>query len=355
MRILIATGGTGGHIFPAIQTALVLRQEGHEILFAGALDWALDQLRQKGFSVKNIRGQGLTRRSPLAMISFIGTMLAAFVRSLNTVRTFGPDRVVGFGAYSSFPVVCAARMFGCPAVIHEQNAVPGKANRWLAPLARRVAVTFEETARFFPKGKTVWTGCPCHDRPPQKNKEELLRQFHFHKNRRTLLVLGGSQGSRFLNETFLETLSLLTNELPLQVIHQTGKEDLPVTRERYQTQNIPYCVQDFFEEMGDVYALADLVVARSGAATVNEIMAFGLPAVFVPYPFAESHQKANAEVLVREQAAWLIEQKDLSPQVLKNTILKIFQASSAAAPLKDKLQKFTRLNAAQHLAEVILS
>lgn len=355
MKILFATGGSGGHIFPALKTAEQLKSEGHEVVFAGALASAEDRLRRAGFSSIILDVEGLNKRSLVSIFSFGYLMTKAIVRSLGIVRSLKPDAVVGFGSYSSFPVVFAACLLRVPAMLHEQNVTPGKANRLSARFVRRIAVTFEETKKYFPGREVVWTGCPCNTEQPSKSKDELLGKFNFKPNRLTILVLGGSQGSRYLNEVFFEAIPHLQAGQNIQVIHSTGKMDYPVYVEGYKGSNIGYHVCAFMDNIQDAYGVADVVVARSGAATVCELAAFGLPSILVPYPFAHSHQTANARVLEGAGTAVVIEQKDLSCQKILDAIEHLRKEGLNPPVVRKRVERFFVNNPTERLVQAITS
>ncbi len=355
MKILFATGGSGGHIFPALKTAEQLKSEGHEVVFAGALASAEDRLRRAGFSGIILDVEGFNRKSLADIFSFGYLMVRAVMRSLGIVRSFKPDVVVGFGSYSSFPIVFAAGFLGIPVMLHEQNVMPGQANRLSAMFVRRIAVTFEETKKCFPNRETIWTGCPCNADRPSGSRDSLLNQFNLRPGRLTILVLGGSQGSRYLNEVFFEAVPYLQADQNIQVIHSTGKADHASYVEKYRGLNIPHHVCAFMDNIQDAYGAADVVVARSGAVTVCELAAFGLPSVLVPYPFANSHQAANARVLEGAGVSVVIEQKDLSCQKLVEAIRYLQEEGLTPPEMRDRVAHLFVNNPAERLVQEIVS
>jgi UDP-N-acetylglucosamine--N-acetylmuramyl-(pentapeptide) pyrophosphoryl-undecaprenol N-acetylglucosamine transferase len=312
MKIILATGGSGGHIFPALKVAQKLKSQGHEVHFVGALRFAEDRLKQAGFPFVLLDVEGLNSKTPAGIIAFGFKMARAVVRSFVIMRSLRPQAVTGFGSYSSFPVILAAWVLGIPTLVHEQNVVPGKANRWSFRLARRVAITFEETRKYLSNRDVIWTGCPCNSERSAEPKINLLEKFRLQPRRLTIVVLGGSQGSHFLNEIFFEAVPYLQARRDIQVIHMTGRTDHSLYAEKYSHLKVPYHVCSFLDNIQDAYSIADLVVARAGAGTVCEIAAFGLPSILVPYPFAHGHQTANAKVLAQAGAGIVIEQRDLT-------------------------------------------
>jgi UDP-N-acetylglucosamine--N-acetylmuramyl-(pentapeptide) pyrophosphoryl-undecaprenol N-acetylglucosamine transferase len=356
MRIVLATGGSGGHIFPALKTAQRLKSEGHEVLLVGALRFAEERLKQAGLAFVILDVEGFNAKTPAAVVSFASLMLKAVLRSLRVLRSFKPQVVAGFGSYSSFPVVFAAWLSRIPTLVHEQNVVPGKANRWSFRFARRVALTFQDTEPYVPPGReVVWTGCPCNSERSPESRTNLLGRFHLQPKRLTVLVLGGSQGSRYLNEIFFEAIPYLQAERDIQVIHMTGRTDYSLYAEKYLHLNIPYHVCSFLDNIQDAYSVADLVVGRAGAGTVCEIAAFELPSVLVPYPFAHGHQAANAKVLEKAGVAVVIEQKDLTRPKLVEAVGRLAREGITPSVVRERVADLFMFNAAGRLAEAVVS
>jgi UDP-N-acetylglucosamine--N-acetylmuramyl-(pentapeptide) pyrophosphoryl-undecaprenol N-acetylglucosamine transferase len=321
MKIVIATGGTGGHIFPALQTASVLRDRGHQVIFIGSLGLGEDKVRSEGFEATVLSAKGLTNKSLIGIFKFIFLMLQAVGKSMKSLIKNRPDKVIGFGGYGSFPVVFSAFLLHIPTMIHEQNVVPGKANRLLSKLVKKIAISFPETQHHLNPKKTVWTGCPCHQTKSLETREHLLKKFGLEPNRKTILVLGGSQGSQKINEVFFDMMSSWEG-VPIQAIHMTGKKEYHVYTAKYQAASLPVNAVGFISPIEEAYAVSDVVVARSGAATVSEVGFFSIPTIFIPYPLADGHQTYNAQVLSSLGLAQIIEQKDLTKDTFKN-VLKI--------------------------------
>lgn len=323
MRIVFATGGSGGHMFPALKTALVLRQRGHEVCFAGSLTLAQAKITQEGFACEHISCHGLNNRSLTGLCKFSYAMARGFFQSIRLIKRLSPDMVVGFGGYSSFPLILAGRLLGVRTMIHEQNVVPGKANRILMHLADRVAVSFKDSMSFF-GNKSVWTGCPCHNEVPSRSKDEIRAALGLNTHQRTITLIGGSQGSQRLNEIFFEAMHTLAKSGTIQGVHVTGKKEFAHYQEKYSKTRLPVVVLEFISPVEDLYAVTDILVGRSGAATVSEIGAFAIPSVLVPYPFAGNHQKYNAFILTHAGAAIAIEQKNLTVNRLIDAIDQVF-------------------------------
>ncbi len=355
MKIIVATGGTGGHIFPALQTASVLRGRGHEVIFVGVLDLGEEKVKTQGFPTIVIHAKGLTNRSLIGLLTFGFLMFQAVGQGISVLRRTRPDKVIGFGGYGSFAVVLSAWLLRIPTMIHEQNVVPGKANRFLERLVKKVAISFSETENYFNSKKTVLTGCPCHHKRPLDSKEVLLKKFSLDPQRKTVFVLGGSQGSQKINEVFFEMMSLWGPKQPIQAIHMTGIKEYPLYLEKYRNSLLPVKVYEFISPIEEVYAVSDAVIARAGAATISELGFFVLPCILVPYPLADGHQKYNAQVLSRLGLAEIIEQKDLTADALKNTLKDLFTLKSDRKPLYQNVKEAFKDSAANELALAVES
>lgn len=317
MRIVISTGGTGGHIFPALQTALALRNRSHDVIFVGALGVGQEKVKSQGFDVVNIPAQGFTKKSIAGVVSLSIVTLQAIFKANSILKELRPNKVIGFGGYGSFAVVLAAWILKIPVMIHEQNVFPGKANRLLAKLVKKVAISFKDTQKYLPEEKTVWTGCPCLKDKSAESKEVLYQKFKLDSAKKTVLVLGGSQGSQRINAVVFEMISAMRDSSAVQFILMTGKKEFPEYLAKYKNVSVTVRVFDFISPIQEVYAISDLVIARSGAATVSELGHFVLPSILIPYPLADAHQKYNAQALFDVGLAQIIEQSVLTADLLQ--------------------------------------
>lgn len=311
-RVLIAAGGTGGHIFPALAVAQALAQFGAELHWVGSnrgLEARVVRDNHK-ISLTELRFQGVRGRGLSALLSLPFRLLAAMLQCLRLVREFRPSLVLVFGGYVCFPVGMAAWLQRIAFVVHEQNAVMGTANRWLARLATRVLTSFAPT-RLSP-ASAVCVGNPV--RPELLMQARALGRPRGEGQALRLLVIGGSLGARALNQALPEAVAASQSSWPqgIFVRHQTGMSEQAEVQARYQALGLDagqVQVQAFIDDMAQAYAWADLVVARAGASTVSELAALGLPAVFVPLPNAiDDHQTANAQAMVQANAALLLKQ-----------------------------------------------
>lgn len=314
MKILISTGGSGGHIFPALMTARVLRERGHTIVFAGSFGKNIIKVEQAGYECFEIPGRGFAWRK---FLPFLKATVGAILKANAVISRVDPDVVIGFGGYGSFAIVTAGILRAKPCMTHEQNVVPGKANKVLGFFVKRIAVSFDKASNHFSKKKIVFVGCPARPIKISENREGLLKGFGLVEGRKTILALGGSLGSHAINQEFVKAVAQLKDKYPLQVIHLTGAQDLEECQREYKKLGVLACVFGFTDEIDKAYSIADLVVSRAGAMTVTEIAAYGLPAIMIPYPYAGGHQRENAKVLCERRGAILLEQEQMLAGVLK--------------------------------------
>jgi UDP-N-acetylglucosamine--N-acetylmuramyl-(pentapeptide) pyrophosphoryl-undecaprenol N-acetylglucosamine transferase len=316
MRMVVAGGGTGGHLFPGLAVAeCAAAADAGGVLFVGsAYGIEARVIPQTRFAFRPVPIRGLRGRGWRGALQLALQLPGATARAWRILGEFGAEVVVGVGGYASFPVVVAAWLRRIPTVLLEQNAHPGMANRVLARLARRVCTTFPAANAYFPPAKVVLTGNPVRPfaTPPAAPRSGF-----------TLLVFGGSQGAHRLNEALANAAALLHAALPaLRVIHQTGAGDREALVARYAELGIAADVREFIEDMGAAYHAADLVVCRSGATTVAELTTLGKPSILVPYPFAaDDHQRANAGVVAEHGAGILILDRELTGEGLAQTII----------------------------------
>jgi UDP-N-acetylglucosamine--N-acetylmuramyl-(pentapeptide) pyrophosphoryl-undecaprenol N-acetylglucosamine transferase len=261
--------------------------------------------------------------------------------------------VVGFGGYSSFPTVLAARLLGRRALIQEQNVVPGLANRILSRLVLKVCVGFRDSVPLFPQGKAVWTGTPQRPMNSTIGRDAAARKFGLDPTDRIVLVFGGSQGARRINACFFEMFQQLPADRRFQVIHVTGTSDLAVYGPKYAALGRACFLRAFIDNIDEAYAAADVVVARAGAGTVTELGALGIPAVLIPYPGAKNHQLMNAKVLERLGAAVIIEEKSLSSQLLGDKIFSVLERKSSRRDLQENLHDEFLADPARRLVDEV--
>lgn len=302
-KILIATGGTGGHVYPAIALAqqLVAQVPNSKILFVGGNLGSNRYFDQDAFPHATVSCGSLIDKSPKKFTVACYNIGKGICQSLLLVKRFKPDVAVGFGSYFSFPPLVAAKLLGVPLVLHEANSVPGKVNRLLAPWTESVGVHFPETVHLL-KGNAVEVGMPLREGYQRSGvtPAEARLYFGLSPDATTLLVFGGSQGASVINILVAGALDRLQTGLPLQVLHFTGDPNvIPLLQKSYQKSNIQAVVKAFESNMQMAWQAADLVISRSGAGTIAEQLEFEVPGILIPYPrAAENHQDHNADFMV---------------------------------------------------------
>jgi len=321
MKIIFSTGGSGGHLFPAIKAAPEIINKGHQAIFLGSFNSQIRFLESSGFEFKELKTKGLSSNNLFKAFNPIILMIKAIFASFKILKDLRPDAVVGFGGYGSFAAVLSAKLLKIPILIHEQNVIPGRANKLLAKIADIVMISFFETKEYFNDKKIVQTGCPTNAMPKDLNRKELLKKYKLFEGVFTILIFGGSKGSRKINESFLEVLIPLKDKINFQVIHICGKYGYDRIYEAYEGIGINFALFEFLDSMSEAYFLSDIVISRSGASTICEIASFKRFAILIPYPHKDGHQKRNAKLLSDKGAGVIIEENILTPQILSKNIL----------------------------------
>lgn len=359
IKLLIACGGTGGHVFPAVALADCLRQRCPQIdiLFAGMFSSHIQQmLRSNGYGIVFVAGRGMPRRFNLLIVPFFINLLSSLTKAFCILKEYRPDIVVSMGSFSGGPFVLAAKLFRLPALIHEQNLMPGRSNRISAYFADRVAVGFRGSVSFFPQAlrqKIVYTGNPLRREILGLPKGEALKQFGFEKEKFTILAMGGSQGAHKINSVVVESAKGL-DKGAFQILHLAGKFDFDFVTKEYEKAGIKNKVFSFLEKIGLAYAVSDLVVCRSGAVTITEIASLGLASVLIPYPYGDAHQAQNADILKKAGAAVVIEEKDLTPEKLLGVIKNLSGDNATLGRMRENSRRLTEPGAAENLAKEVL-
>ncbi|GAB4094468.1 UDP-N-acetylglucosamine--N-acetylmuramyl-(pentapeptide) pyrophosphoryl-undecaprenol N-acetylglucosamine transferase [Flaviaesturariibacter terrae] len=357
-RIIIAGGGTGGHIFPAlaIANALKAQEPTVEILFVGARGkMEMEKIPQAGYPIKGLDIAGFNRSSLLKNITLPFKLIKSFFQVRAIVKDFRPDAVVGVGGYSSFPVLRYAQAKGIPTFLHESNSFAGKSNMLLGKKAARVFVASGGMEKFFPADRIEVVGNPIRPgivKTAALSKSDALRFFGLQEGRCTVLAVGGSLGARSINEALASRLDELVRA-GIQLIWQTGKTNAARWREAADGKPGIW-VGDFITHMEQAYAAADIVVSRAGAMAVAELCVVARPVVFVPYPYAaEDHQTANAQHLVAQNAALMIPDSEANEKVVTE-LLALAGDGNQQEILKRNIGKLGVSDADQHIAQAIL-
>ena len=357
-RIIIAGGGTGGHIFPAVAIANALKKEDPDIsiLFVGAKGkMEMEKVPQAGYAIEGLDIAGFNRSSLIKNIGLPFKLIRSFWQVRSIVRKFKPDAVIGVGGYSSFPVLRFAQAKGICTFIHESNSFAGKSNIMLGKKATRIFTGTDGMEKFFPANKIMVTGNPVRAAivTAAVTREEGLRFFSLDENKKTVLVVGGSLGAKSINEAIDKGLDKIL-EAGLQLIWQTGKPYTATASARV-TGKKGVWANDFITQMEYAYAAADIVVARAGAMTVAELCIVKKPVLFVPYPFAaEDHQTVNAMQLVDKKAALMVKDSEAKDKLVFMSI-ELARDEAKQEELKNNMAKLAVTDADTRIAKEILA
>ena len=322
LRVIIAGGGTGGHIFPAIAVGNALQRlrPGTQLLFVGAKGrMEMEKIPQEGFEIVGLDIVGFNRSSILKNISLPIKLLKSRMEAKNIIKKFNPHVIVGVGGYASFPVLHAGQGMNIPTLIQEQNSFAGKSNKILARKAKAICVAYNNMGQFFPKDRVILTGNPVRKKISDmlRSSEEGRAFFGLTQDIKTVLIVGGSQGARSINEVIDARLEELM-KADVQVIWQTGRPYYEQARERAMPFSNRVKVLDFISDMDYAYAAADIVISRAGALAIAELCIAGKPVIFIPFPSAaEDHQTSNAMALVTHNAALLVKDHEAKNELIK--------------------------------------
>lgn len=359
IKVLIAAGGTGGHVYPAIAIADALRDSrtDTEILFVGTKDhmeW--DTVSKAGYNISSIWISGFHRRFTIKNLLFPIKLASSIVQSLVIIKKFNPDVVISCGGYVAGPVGWVATKMGIPLVIQEQNSFPGVTNRMLGKNAELIFTAFDDAENYFPKEKTQLAGNPTRKSLSHANREGALKTFGFINTKKTLLILGGSGGAKSINNAMQKHIERLHNDFGLQIIWQCGKRYYDTIRNNVNPHDYQYLrLKDFIHDMPAAYAAADLVISRAGALSCSELALTGKPSILVPSPnVAGDHQTKNARSMVENGAAKLIADDELDKS-LADTVQETIGNEQQLNEMSKAAKHLARPNAAEEIANKILT
>ena len=355
MRVLIAGGGTGGHLYPGIALAreIVRRDPSAQIAFVGTASGVeATVVPREGFPLELIRVTGLKGKSRLQLIQGFLVLPLAAIDAWRVLSRYKPSVVVGVGGFASGPVLMLASLRGYPTMLLEQNALPGITNRLLARVVRAAAVTFEEALPFFP-GTGFVTGNPVRPEFFADGDQDTDDRSRTPHDAARVLIFGGSQGAHAINLAMVEAATRLASAgVRLAITHQTGERDVDMVRDAYQRAGLAARVEAYVYEMDREMKRADLVICRAGATTLSELAAAGRPAILVPLPTAaDDHQRKNAEVIARAGAGHVIEQRELTGEGLADAIVRLSTDTQRRNAMSRAVRMFARPDAAARIAD----
>lgn len=356
MKLLVAGGGTGGHLFPGIAVAeeFLSRSPDNEVLFVGTERGVEARILPKsGYRVEFVSAAGVRGKSLFGQLKGLAGLLYGYSQSRKILREFKPDLVLGVGGYASAPVILASRGLLIPRFVHEQNAIPGMTNKLLSRIAEQAFISLEESRRFFPKDTTLLTGNPL--------RKQILEEVATAPDVREtdgihLLVFGGSLGAHSINMTLAAAAPLLKSFGPkLTVTHQTGEKDFAEVSAAYRKAGVEARVVPFIDNMAAEYRAADLIICRAGATTIAEVTACGKPCIFIPFPHAvDDHQRKNAEALLKTAAGFMILERELTAESLVSQISEILENPELLQQTAENARQMGRLDAAKIIVDEML-
>jgi UDP-N-acetylglucosamine--N-acetylmuramyl-(pentapeptide) pyrophosphoryl-undecaprenol N-acetylglucosamine transferase len=366
VRVLIAGGGTGGHLFPGIAVAEeLLARGGNDVLFVGtAKGIEARVVPAEGYKLELIDVSGLKRTGVGGALRGLWRIPGAFFASLRLLRRHHPDVVVGVGGYASGPVVLAAALTGRPTVVIEQNSIPGITNRVLGKVVRRVFIAFDDARRFFPKGKTVMSGNPIRRAmrdalvsATSSAADTATATPKATTDKPTVFVCGGSQGAHAVNQAAAGAIIKLAQAgTALRVVHQTGAADQAEIERQYREAGVDAAVHDFIRDMAVRYARADVVIGRAGATTLAELTTIGRATILIPFPFAaDDHQTANARRLAETGAAVLLPQPEATPDKLAEILRSLLADPAKRATMAEAMKAHGRPRAAADIVDQLVA
>jgi len=359
-KIIISGGGTGGHVFPAIAIANELKRmdASIDILFVGAKGKIeMEKVPNAGYPIKGLWISGFHRKLTLRNLLFPLKLMFSLVKAFWIVRSFKPDVVVGVGGFASGPVLQVANMLGVPTLLQEQNSYAGVTNKLLAKKADKICVAYDKMERYFPKEKIILTGNPIRQDLKElgKQKNQALEYFGFSKEKKTIVLMGGSLGAQALNEGMAASFEILKKNPEVQILWQAGKLYIDKFKESETAQLENVKIVAFIDRVDLAFAMADVTITRAGASTVSELCMTEKAAVLVPSPnVAEDHQTQNALALAEKDAAILVKNADVNEKMIA-TALSVLENETLKSQLVTNIRRLAKPNATQIIAEEVLS
>jgi len=357
MKIAIACGGTGGHLFPGLAVAEELRQRGHDTLLLVSPK-QIDAIALKGAGEQQshaLPGIGWPGMMSPRVFTFGMNLLSSWRECGQVYKDFQPTAVVGMGGFTSAIPLLLGRRLHLPTLIHESNAYPGRVTRMIAPWVNKTLLGFDSCANYLRKAHCVVTGTPVRRGLARMDRAVAAEKFGLNPNLPIVLVMGGSQGAHGINELVMKTLPMWSNRRDeVQFIHLTGQTDANIAEINYRRQRLIAVVQAFSTEMEHFYSLADVVISRSGAASLTELSHYGLPSILIPYPVAaDDHQTYNARIFERAGAAQIMPESKTSPEMLYETVSGLLSNTELRNKMAEATKKLAGEDAARRVAEEI--
>ena len=360
MKVVIAGGGTGGHLFPGLAIAEEFKnRDGYtEVTFVGT-EYGIEArvIPREGYPIKFLRAEGFVGVSAAKKIKAVMKMFFSIVDSYRIIKVVRPDIVIGVGGYASGTIVLTAFLMSIPTMILEQNSIPGLTNKILGKFVDRVCITYQESISFFPRAKAFLTGNPVRMQILKGGIESAYNLFSLQKGLFTIFAFGGSAGARSINRALVDALNYIYDlKDKIQFLHQTGIKDYENTREAYRKSGFKGTITPFIYQMGEAYAVADIVISRAGATTLAELTALGKPAILIPYPYAAGrHQEFNARKLLEINAAKMILDSELKGESLAHAIRELYTNKTMRAEIQRNSRAIGRPEASARIVDIAMS
>ena len=363
MKVIIAGGGTGGHIYPAVAIARGILEKHKEanILFVGTERGMENSIiPREGFPFRKIKVRGFMRKVTFQNVIAIKENMVSFIECRKIIKDFKPDIVIGTGGYVCGTMLMTAALLGIPTLIHEQNAFPGVTNRILSRFVDKIALTFPEASSFFHhKNKIIVTGNPLRDEITKISKQEGMKTLGFDTKKPLLLIIGGSRGAKSINENSMLIAADCENNKKYQLLHMTGESQFQSVLSLYEKSGIPYDsanlkVTPYIHNAPYALAGADLIISRCGAGLISEITVLGKPSILIPYPYAtDNHQEYNARALEKCGAANVILESDLNKSVLLSEVKNLFDHDNHMSDMAMNSKKLGKPNATSDIVGIV--
>lgn len=355
MKVIITAGGTGGHIYPALAIINKIKEKepDSEFLYIGTTDrMEADIVPNKGIPYLGIEMKGLNRKNPFKNFNVINKTIKNTKHLKKIIRTFNPDIVIGVAGYVTLPVIYAAKKCGYKTFIHEQNSIPGLSNKILSKYADKIGISLEESKKYFPNKKVIYTGNPRSEEVYNSkfiSKDKL--NLGLNSDKKMVLIVMGSLGSTTMNNNLKDALPLFDNK-EYEVVFVTGKSYYDEYKDVEHSSNVK--IVPYLDNMASVLKNTDLIVSRAGASSIAEITALGIPNILIPSPYVtHNHQYKNAKVLEEKHASIIIEEKDFSKELLVSTIDSLLNNKDKLLSLKENISKFGVKDSATRIYNVL--
>lgn len=362
-KYFVTGGGTGGHIYPALAVADALRENGAKVYYVGnKRNMEFELASKKGYKFLHVSVKGMPRGLTPKFFWWGVKLVKAIIRSVRYIQKYKPDAVFATGGYVSAPMIFACRITKTPYMMHDCDAMPGLVTRKLSRRAKYVSLAFEKAKKYIPNRNSIVTGNPIREQFKTITKASAKAEMNLDNNKLTLAIMGGSQGAKSVNNAVVELIKEFSQELNLQVIFQTGKKNYDEVTERLKQfypnweQDSNLIIKPYFDNMIAVLKASDIVISRAGSLSLSEICASEVAPILVPYPYAAAnHQRINAKSLLENGACIYIEDKDLEPNSLRETIVELLNNPIKMNYLKQNSSYLAKFDAAKQIAELVQS